>query len=79
MGPKGVILEKEAHVALVGRNVDAFFLGEHALIVEVDFALGGGFQAGDHAQGGGFSAAGGAQEGYEIPVLDDQIKLVHRS
>ena len=77
IGPQGVVLEEEAHLALVGGDVDAQLAVEDHLVPDGDASGGGGLQAGDHAQGGGFAAAGGAQQGDKGVVLDDQVQVVH--
>ena len=77
VGPQGVVLEQEAHLALVGGDIDAQLTVEDHLVADGDPPAGGGLQPGDHPQGGGFAAAGGAQQGDEGIVLNDQVQVVH--
>ena len=77
VGPQGVILEQEAHVALVGGQVDAPVRVKDHIAVDADGALRGGLQARDHAQGGGFAAAGGAQQCNEGIAFDIQVQIIH--
>ena len=77
VGPQGVVLEQEAHLPLIGRDVDASVGVEHHLVANGDAAAGGGLQPGDHAQRGGLAAARGAQQRDEGVVVDDQIQVVH--
>ena len=76
IGPQGVVLEQEAHLALVGRNVDAHITVENHLVADGDFSAGGGLQAGDHPQRGGFAAAGWAQQGDESVVFNGQVQVL---
>ena len=78
VGPQGVVLEQEAHLPLVGGDVDAQAAVEHHLVADGDAAAGGRLQARDHPQGGGLAAAGGAQQGDECVILYDQIQVVYR-
>ena len=77
VGPQGIILKQEAHLPLVGRDVDTKGAVKHHLIADGNTAAGGGLQAGDHAQDGGLSAAGGAKQGDEGVVFYDQVQIVH--
>ena len=75
--PQGVILEEEADLALVCRDIDARFAVEHDLVADGDAAGGGRFQTRDHTQGGGLAAAGGAEQGDKSVVLDDEVQILH--
>ena len=77
IGPQGVVLEEEAHLPLVGGDVDPLLAVEDHGVADGDAAAGGGLQAGDHPQGGGLAAAGGAQQGDEGVVLDDHAQVVY--
>ena len=77
MRPERVILEQEADVALVRRQVDALFGIENRRAVDEDAAAGRRFQPGDHAQGGRFAAAGRAEQGDEAAILNLQIQILH--
>ena len=77
VGPKGVVLEQEAHLPLVCGDVDAHLTVKHYLVADGDAAAGRGLQPGDHPQGGGLAAAGGAQQGDEGVVSDDQVQVVY--
>ena len=70
-------MKEKAHLALVGRDVDAQGAVKDHLVADGDAAAGGGLQTGDHPQGGGLAAAGGAQQSDEGVVLDDQIQVIH--
>ena len=76
IGPQGVVLEQEAHLALVGRHVDAHITVENHLVADGDFSAGGGLQAGDHPQRGSFAAAGWAQQGDESVVFNGQVQVL---
>ena len=78
IGPQSVVLEQEAHLALVGGDVDAQGAVEYHLVADGDAPAGGGFQTGDHPQSGGFAAAGGAKQCDECVILDNQIQVVYR-
>ena len=69
---QGVALEDHRGVALVGREpVDG-------LVVEVDLALVGALEAGDHAQDGRLAAARGAQQAGEGARLHRDVGVVDR-
>ncbi len=70
MGIEGIALEDHGDVTIVGRQM------ADRILVEVDFALGLFFQAGDEAQGGGLAAAGRPDQGHEFGVLDVQVQAV---
>ena len=67
---EGVTLEHGVDGTLVGRTK------AHLLTVNAQGALGGQFEAGDHAQGGRLAAARGAEEGKELAVRDSQVDVV---
>ena len=77
VGPQGIVLEQEAHLPLVGGDVDAQAAVKHHLVANGDAPAGGGFQTGNHPQRGGFAAAGGTQQGDECVIFNDQIQVVH--
>ena len=77
VGPQGVVLEEEAHLALVGGDVDTQLAVKDHLVADGDASAGGSLQTGDHTQGGGLAAAGGAQQGDEGVVLNDQVQVVY--
>ena len=77
VGPQGIVLEEEAHLPLVGRDVDAHVAVEYHLVANGDPAAGGGLQSGDHPQGGGLAAAGGAQQGHKGVVGNGQVQVFY--
>ena len=78
IGPQGIVLEQEAHLALVGGHVDAQTAVKNHLVADGDAPAGGCFQTRDHAQGRGLAAAGGTQQGDKRVVADGQIQILHR-
>ena len=76
--PERVVLEQEAHLALVGRDVDAERAVVHDAVADGDAAAGRRLEAGDHAKGRGFAAAGGAQQRDEGVVVDGQVQIIDR-
>ena len=75
--PQGIVLEQEADLALVGRNVDAHGAVENHLVPDRDTAAGGRFQTGNHAQRGRLAAAGRAEQRHEGVVPDDEVQVLH--
>ena len=67
---QGVALEDHRGVALVGREL------VDGLAAEVDLALVGALEAGDHAQDRGLAAAGGAQQRHELARGDLDVGVV---
>ena len=63
---QSVALEDHRDIAILGRDI------VDQLVVDVQFALGDFFQAGDHAQGGGLATAGRADQNDELFVFDVQ-------
>ena len=76
VGPKRVVLEQEAHVALVGGQVDARVHVKDDLAVNGNLALRGGLETRDHTQGRGLAAAAGAQQSDESVGRDGQVQIV---
>ena len=68
---QGVGLEDHGGVALVGREL------VDGLATQVDLALVGALEAGDHAQDRGLAAAGGTQQRHELARRDLQVGVVH--
>ena len=67
---EGVVLEDDADVALVGRQmVDAGAVDQHA-------AAGLADEAGDDAQKSGLAAAGGTEQGHDLARLDGERHAV---
>ena len=77
VGPEGVVLEKEADLALVGGDVDSEVAVENDLIADGDAAAGGSFQTCYHSQGGGLSAAGGTEQSNESVIFYNEVKVIN--
>jgi len=56
------VLEYKVDRPFIGRNA------QHALAADIDVAVRGFRQAGDHAQQGRLAAAGGAENGKELAI-----------
>ncbi len=75
--PERVVLEQKAHIALVGRKIDAAVRVKNDFSINGDAALCRGFQAGNHAQRGCFAAAGRPEQRDERIAFNIQIEVVH--
>ena len=74
--PEGVVLEEEAHLALVGGDVYALLAVEHHAVADGDASAGGGLETGYHAQRSGLAAAGGPEQRDKGVVVDDEVQIV---
>jgi hypothetical protein len=72
VGKKGVILEHQAYIALIGRQVSDLLVPNKYL------APGGRFQPGDDAHGGRLATTAGAKQGQEFPAFDLDREVVYR-
>ncbi len=73
MGIEGIVLKDHGDVAISGRQV------VDSLARDGDVTLSDLFKAGDHAQNGRFSAPGGPHQYQQLPILNCQGRLGHRS
>ena len=77
IGPEGIVLEKEAHLALVWRYVYAEIAVEHHRVAYLYAAAGGSFQAGYHTQCSGLAAAGRAEQRDEGGIVNGKVQVFH--
>ncbi|MCY1404116.1 hypothetical protein D9M71_193160 [compost metagenome] len=68
-GHQEVLLQHEGHLA--HRAGDPF-------ATYVDFALGGGIEAGAHVQQRALAAAGRADDGHDLATADAEVQTLHR-
>ena len=77
VGPERIVLEQEADLALVGRDVDTEVAVEDDLVADRDAARRRGLQTRDHAERRGLAAAGGAEQRDERVILNGKIQVFH--
>ena len=73
MRVKRIVLKHHGNVARAG-----FYL-VHAGAIDAQFAMGDGFQPGDHAQNGGFATARGAHQDHKFTILNNGVNVTHRA
>ncbi|CDB88157.1 putative uncharacterized protein [Firmicutes bacterium CAG:170] len=78
VGPQSVVLEQEADLALVGRDIDAKLTVKYDLVADGDAAAGRGLEARDHAERCSLAAARRAEQRHEGVVRDRQIQVLDR-
>lgn len=69
MRPHRIILKHNADAAAFGRDIDAFFVTENQLVIDVDIALLRLNQTAEGANQRGFSAAGRTDDAHDFPVV----------
>ena len=74
--PEGVVLEEEADVSLVGRDVDSLIGIEDDLVSDRDSSGSRGLKARDHTERRGLSASGRTQKGDESLIFDLHVEVV---
>ncbi len=76
--PQCVVLEQEADLSLVGRDVDALLAVEDDLVADLDTAAGRRLKACDHTKRRGLAASGRSKKRDEGAVIDGEIQMVYR-
>ena len=74
--PECIVLEEEADLSFVGRNIDAFIRIEDDAVTDFDLPLGRRLEACDHTKDGGFSTAGRTQQRDEGIVRDIETEVI---
>ena len=74
--PECIVLEEEADLPLVGRNIDALIRIEDDAVTDFNLSFGRGLEARNHTEDGGFSTAGRAQQGDEGIVRDIETEVI---
>ena len=69
MRPHRIILKHNADAAAFWRDIDAFFVAENQLVIDVDIAFLRLNQAAERADQRRFAAAGGADDAHDFPVV----------
>ena len=77
VGPERIVLEQEADLALVGRDVDAEVAVKDDLVADRDAARRWGLQTRDHAERRGLAAAGGAEQRDERVIFNGKVQVFH--
>ena len=77
VGPERIVLEQEADLALVGRDVDAEVAVEDDLVADRDAARRRGLQTRDHAERRGLAAAGRTEQRDERVIFNGKIQVFH--
>ena len=77
VGPERIVLEQEADLALVGRDVDAEITVEDNFVADGDASGGRGFQTRDHTECRRLAAAGRTEQRDKGIVFNGQIQVLH--
>ena len=76
MRPHRIILKHNADAAAFRRDIDAFFVAENQLVIDVDIAFLRLNQTAEGANQRGFSAAGRTDDAHDFPILDGQGEIL---
>ena len=74
--PECIVLEEEADLSFVGRDIDALIRIEDDAVTDFNLAFGRCLEACDHTEDGGFSTAGRTQQGDEGIVRDIETEVI---
>ena len=74
--PECIVLEEEADLSFVGRDIDALIRIEDDAVTDFNLSFGRCLEACDHTKDGGFSTAGRTQQGDEGIVRDIETEVI---
>ena len=74
--PECIVLEEEADLSFVGRDIDALIRIEDDAVTDFDLTLGRRLEARNHTKDGGFSTAGRTQQRDEGIVRDIETEVI---
>ena len=74
--PECIVLEEEADLSFIGRNIDSLIRIEDDAVADFDLPFGRRLEARNHTKDGGFSTAGRPQQRDEGIVRDIETEVI---